>query len=324
MQPAFSTPSRSHPLLRYRAWRGQLNRSAWSAWSIARVALGMMFRRKLFWGLYGCSLLVFFFFFYGQYLQVFVQTQIRQSEAPIRLGTGPLAPKVTGEDLTRILDRSLKVNGSAATYSNFIWFEGYLVMIVLALAGSLIVGNDFHYGSLPFYLSKPISRWHYVLGKCLAVGIFLNLMTTVPALVLFGQYGLLDRFSYYWDEASLLLGIFGYGLALTVTLSLVLVATASWLRRTVPMIMVWTSIFVLGRILPRWLVDGLKLPESWRLVDLWNNLYLVGEWCFQIPLAEVRPSPQPPYWQAALVVTAICGLCLWYLHRRIQAVEIVE
>ena len=43
-------------------------------------------------------------------------------------------------------------------------------MIVLALAGSVLVGNDFRFGSLPFYLSKPLGRWHYVLGKCLAVG----------------------------------------------------------------------------------------------------------------------------------------------------------
>ena len=49
-------------------------------------------------------------------------------------------------------------------------------MIVLALAGSVLVGNDFHHGSLPFYLSKPIGRRHYVLGKCLGVGAFVNLI----------------------------------------------------------------------------------------------------------------------------------------------------
>ena len=51
-------------------------------------------------------------------------------------------------------------------------------MIVLALAGAVLVGNDFRFGSLPFYLSKPLGRWHYVLGKCLAVAVFVNLMTT--------------------------------------------------------------------------------------------------------------------------------------------------
>ena len=54
---------------------------------------------------------------------------------------------------------------------------------MLALAGSVLVGNDFLHGSLPFYLSKPIGRWHYVLGKCLAIGVFVNLMTTLPAIL---------------------------------------------------------------------------------------------------------------------------------------------
>ena len=109
-----------------------------------------------------------------------------------------------------------------------------MVMILLALAGSILVGNDFHFGSLPFYLSKPLSRWHYVAGKCLAVAVFVNLMTTVPALVLFVQYGLLDSWDYFlrdgwvlarmnWGDSQvsvrtpnpLLLGIIAYGLSLT-------------------------------------------------------------------------------------------------------------
>ena len=68
-----------------------------------------------------------------------------------------------------------------------------MVMVMLALAGSVLVGNDFQFGSLPFYLSKPLSSWHYLLGKCLAVAVFVNLMTTLPALVLFVQYGVLNR-----------------------------------------------------------------------------------------------------------------------------------
>ena len=32
-----------------------------------------------------------------------------------------------------------------------------------------LVGNDFTHRSLVFYLAKPIRRWHYLLGKCLAV-----------------------------------------------------------------------------------------------------------------------------------------------------------
>ncbi|MGL6097184.1 MAG: ABC transporter permease subunit [Fimbriiglobus sp.] len=307
----------SDALLRYRPWRGHLRPPVFGALAMARVSLRMMLRRKLFWGLYGLALMVFFFFFYGQYLVVWIQQQT--ASQTISFG----AFRVNASDLTKFLDR-MHLSGSAHTFGNYIWFQGYIGMIVLALAGAVLVGNDFHHGSLPFYLSKPIGRRHYVLGKCLGVAGFVNLLTTVPALVLFAQAGLLhDWQTYYTGHLRELAGILGYGLVLTVTLSLLLVATAVCVRRTVPMIMVWTGVFVLGRAISALLVDGQDFDPRWRLIDLWNDLYLVGLWCLGLPHEEVRPGNQPEFWHAAVVCGAVCAACVLYLRKRVQAVEIV-
>src|SRR5947209_470607 len=166
--------------------------------------MGLMFRLKLFWGLYGLSLMIFLFFFYGQYLQVWLEQKV--TDENLRLGGTFFPRNVRPELMLRALRNALQLNGSAETYANFIWFEGYIVMVVLALVGSVLVGNDFHHGSLPFYLSKPIGRWHYVAGKCLAVALFINLMTTIPAVLLFFEYGFIDEWRYYWDSSRLLLG----------------------------------------------------------------------------------------------------------------------
>lgn len=285
-----------------------------------------MFRRRLFWGLYGLSVMIFLFYFYGQYLQVWLEQKV--TDENLRLGGTFFPRNVRPELMLKALSNALQLNGSADTYANFIWFEGFIVMVVLALVGSVLVGNDFHHGSLPFYLSKPISRWHYVAGKCLAVAIFINLMTTIPAVLLFAEYGFVDDWSYYWHQSRLLLGILAYGLVLTVTLSLLLMATATWVRRTVPMVMIWTTLFVLGRLMARWLADerGLHLSPRWRLIDLWNDMYLVGQWFLGTPHEKIRPQPltQPEYHEAALSVGAVCIACLIYLHRRIRAVEIVR
>src|SRR5262245_54929776 len=188
-------------LLRYRPWRGRLAGPARASVAIARVALGLMLRRRLFWALYGLCLLVFLFYFFGQYLMVWVQAQLGEEAVPIVNASGNATAQVRPADLLRVLSRNLNLNGTGITFRNFIWWEGYLVMIVLALAGSVVVGNDFHYGSLAFYLAKPITRWHYVLGKGLAVAVFVNLITTLPALLLWVQYGLLDQWSYFVDSA---------------------------------------------------------------------------------------------------------------------------
>jgi ABC-type transport system involved in multi-copper enzyme maturation permease subunit len=229
-------------LLRYRPWRGTF-RGPWNgAAAIARVCLNLIFRRKLFWALYGLSVLIFLFYFFGQYLQVFLEQKLGED---VRLG-GTFTRGIKPETLVRRLRTAMQLNGSADTYGNFLWFEGYIVVVILAFVGSVLIGNDFHHGSMPFYLSKPIGRWHYVAGKCIAVGVLVNMMTTIPCVLLFIEYGFIDNhddFGYFVDEFQLLLGILGYGAVLTVTLSLVLMATATWLRKTIPMVMIWITIF---------------------------------------------------------------------------------
>jgi hypothetical protein len=319
-------------LLHYRAWQGHFRRPVMSAWPIARVALGMLFRRWLFWVLYAAGLLIFLMFFFGAYLLDWAETQL--ANTPIQVGNFKTEP----DRMVRIFRDGLRVlNGSQETFAYFFLYQGAMVMVVLALAGSVLVGNDFTFGSLPFYLAKPLSRWHYVLGKCLAVGIVVNLLTTVPALLLFAQHGL-DDWDYLADPdffrrthggigpagLPLLGGILGYGLVLTVCLSIMLVAAATWMRRTMPLVMIWTSVFLFFRLLAAILVDGLHYDPRWRLIDLWNDLRLLGCVCLEIDHERIWPRPQPNFWEAALVMATVCILCLSYLNRRTRAVEIVK
>jgi ABC-type transport system involved in multi-copper enzyme maturation permease subunit len=223
-----------------------------------------------------------------------------------------------------VVRNTLGLNGTGEMYRNFFRFQVTIVIVILAMAGSVLVGNDFQFGSLPFYLSKPLSGWHYLLGKCLAVAVIVNLMTTLPALILYVQYGLLTSWDYFFDEYALCLGILGYGLELTVCLSMILVATASWLRRTVPLIMTWTMLFIFFRYLAMALVNGLQFHPRWRLMDLWNDTYLVGNRLLGVSAERIWPLPQPEVFEATLVLAVVCLLCLTYLTLRIRAVEIVR
>jgi ABC-type transport system involved in multi-copper enzyme maturation permease subunit len=303
-------------LLHYRPWRGEFRGPNASVWPVARVSLAMIFRRRLFWGLYALGMLVFLLFFFGQYLLAWAQTQT--GEADVRVGN---FGRANPQDLIRLLRGILKLDGSAETYRNFIGYQGYIVMIVLALAGAVLIGNDLRFGTLPFYLSKPLSRWHYLLGKALAVAVFINLMTTIPALVLFVQYGLLESWDYFADSSRLFFGILGYGAIQTVSLCLILLATATWLRKTVPLVMTWTTLFFFCRLLANALVDGLHFDPRWRLIDLWNDAALVGAAC--LGFGEL-PSNQPAWRLAALVLVGVSTACLTYLVTRLRAVEIVR
>jgi hypothetical protein len=75
-------------------------------------------------------------------------------------------------------------------------------------------------------------------------------------------------------------------------------------------------------------VDGLGYPSQWRLIDLWNNLYILGAECLgTVPKLETNRQwkirPQPAVWQAATVLSLVVLACLADLRRRIRAVEVV-
>ncbi|HMF16890.1 MAG TPA: ABC transporter permease subunit [Gemmataceae bacterium] len=334
----------SSGLLHYREWHGQFRRSGWSLWPIARVALATIFRRRLFWVLYGLSLLIFLMFFFGSLLLDWLEAQIPVT--PIKVGNWQPDP----ERMAQLVRNGLRIlNGSQETFAYFFIYQGSMVMIVLALAGSVLVGNDFTHRSLPFYLSKPLSRWHYIGGKCLAVAAIVFMLTTLPALVLFAQHGLGDWHflvnpDFFTQDGGrgpagwlLLAGIFGFGLVLACFLSVLLVAAASWMRRTMPLIMFWTTLFLFFRLLAGILVNGLQYDARWRLLDLWNDLCLVGVTCLGYDKPPgFLPSPQPAVWeiiggfginaagQAGLVLLGVCILCLIYLNLRTRAVEVIR
>lgn len=322
----------SATLLHYRGWQGTFRGPMASVWPIARVALATLLRRRMFWVVYAAGLLLFLMFFFGTYLLAWAETQVVKT--PIRAGKFAVDP----DRAVRSIRQALGVlNGSQDTFAYFFGYQGTMVMVMLALAGAVMVGNDLTERSLPFYLAKPIHRWHYLLGKFLAVGVVVNMLTTLPALVLFVQHGLEDwsyftNPSFFLDEATgrgpaslpLLLGILGYGLILTVFLSIVLVAVATGVKRTVPLVMLWTALFLFLRLLAALLVEALHWPGSWRLLDLWNDLSLLGLACLGFEHDALKPAPQPSFLAAGLVLAGVAVVCLIYLNLRTRAVDIIR
>ena len=107
-------------------------------------------------------------------------------------------------------------------------------------------------------------------------------------------------------------------------LGLVLVAVAVSVRRTVPLVMVWTGLFILVPLIGKWLVEGPQLSPRWRLFDLWNDLYLVGLWLLDADFAEIKPEKYPAVREAAITLGIVCVVCWAYLRRRVRAVDVIQ
>jgi ABC-type transport system involved in multi-copper enzyme maturation permease subunit len=287
---------------RYRGWTSRLRPTLFSIWPIAWTGLKLVLRRKLFWLLFGITLINFLFLF----ATIYLKAQIRM-ENP---------------ELMRFVDNVLEsVSGTGTTYRDFMAAQGTVTMLMLAFAGEVLVGNDYRHGGLGFYLSRRIGRRHYLLGKLLGIGLLVQLTTTLPALILYFEYGLLtDSVVYFRENARILLGILGYGLVMGVALSLVLFAMAAWLQRTVPLVMGWACLFVLLPVIGA-ILRNVYDDRRWYLLAFWRDIRLLGSWCF----GALDPRRDEPMMGGAVaIVVAVCVAAALLAIPRVQAIKVVR
>lgn len=274
----------------------------WACWPIARTGVLLVLRRKIFWLLIGLALVNFLFLF----ATIYLKAQIGAQNPRFR------------EFIDRILQG---VTGTGETYRDFMFAQGTVTMLLLAFAGTMLVGDDHRQGGLTFYLSRRIGRTQYVAGKLGAIGLLVCMTTMLPALVLFIEYGVLtESVDYYVDNYRILLGILGYGAIMAVVLSLALFAMASWLQKTVPLVVSWACLFIflpaVATILRRAYDD-----RNWLLLILWRDMRLLGNWCF----GAIDPERDAPTlgW-AVVIVASVCVVSTIALIPKVRAVKVVR
>ncbi|QGJ72069.1 Hypothetical protein PBC10988_37840 [Planctomycetales bacterium 10988] len=295
-------------LVHYHPWQGKLGSPWRGCWALMRTGLRQVFRRKGYWFLLSLALLNFLLFF----AVIYLSTQL------------PVAFQrfVSRERILQILDFSAVPDEEGRNgYVVFIQRQSIVVMVLLAFCGSLLVGSDFQRGVLPFYLSRSISRFHYIISKLLTVSLLIWIVTIFPAFVLFIEYGIFsDTYDYWWENRALIGGILGYGVVLGGTLSIVLVTISAYLQRMAPIAIIWSSVFFLLRIISRILVSETE-NRFWYLLDPWKNIRYVGMRFFG-PLQSAEDAELAPY--AATIILTVSLLLLIALWRRVRAVEVVQ
>lgn len=261
----------------------------------------LVLRRKLFWLLLALALLNFLFLFATIYLKAQIVSQ--------------------NPEFRNFIDGILSsVTGTGETYRDFMSAQGTVTMLVLALAGTMLVGGDMRRGGLTFYLSRRIDRWHYIVGKLLSIGLLVSLTTTLPALILYVEYGVLtDSTVYFRENPGILFGILGYGLVLSVTLSLLLFAMSAWLQSTVPLVVSWACVFVLIPAIAT-MLRHVYDEDNWMLLILWRDMRLLGTWCFGGIDTDREMRHLVP---AAAVAAMVCALSLAAILPRVRAVRAV-
>ncbi len=289
----------------YHGWQGQLRSPWWACLAIVRVALVQVFRNKAYWLLLFLGALRFLAF----WSIIYAVTQLALPQD--------------------VRDRFLEQFGFSANsdlaqdngYINFIQGQSVIVMILLAFSGSLLVGSDFRLRTLPFYLSRRINKAQYIVGKLLSVSAVVAVLTVVPALLLYFEYGMFSNSTAYWIENwRIAVSVLAFGAVLCVVNSILLVTISAYLQRIVPITITWASLFLLLGRLGDYMYRETQV-EAWRLLDPWRDMRLVGRLCFGV---FPRESERELAWWALGILATICAVSLAALVHRVRAVEVVE
>lgn len=258
-------------------------------WPITREALRLLLAKRAFLGL----LVVAWVPFLVRLVQVYLVTRFPQA--------GQLLP----------------VN--AQLFGVYLNQQVAFVILLSIFGGAGLVANDLRTGAVLVYLSRPLTRRDYVLGK-LGVLLALNLsVTLVPALLLYVLSVALAPDTFLaWSLAWLAPAIVAYALLLAAVVGLLALAISS-LSRSARVAGLGFFGLILGLDLARGLL-WIAYRTKWvALVSVEGTLRSVGNALFGI--AERGLSV--PWIASAPMLAALALGCLWVLRTRVRAVEIV-
>lgn len=272
----------------YRRYTGERRpvRSAWTV--IASVGLVSFLKRRAFLAL----LLVAWIPFIGRASQVFFASNFAQAAQLIA---------VTPE-----------------TFRDFLGQQNPFVFLIAVYAGSGLIANDRRANALQLYLSKPVTRAEYILGKMSILATFLLAVTWLPALLLLSlQVAFSGSFAFMRANSSLVASVTVYSLLQTIVITFGMTALSSLSRssRFVGIMFAGLLLFSDAMFQALRFITG-SSAISW--VSVSASLTQVGDVIFR-----QTPRYDTPIAVSLLVLIGVVAVSVSVLERRVRGVEVV-
>jgi ABC-2 type transport system permease protein len=214
-------------------------------------------------------------------------------------------------------ERVLPVGGEL--FARFFQFQMPMVFLLTTFGGAGLIANDLRTGAILVYLSRPLSRRDYVLGKlCVLLGLNLS-VTLAPGWLLYGvALALAPEHFLKWSLVGLGPSIAAYSLLLALVLSLLALAISALSRSARVAGLVFFGLLPVLEIV-RALVWAMSRVDMVSLLSLQADLVAIGNVLF-----GVSDTGFGVHWGfAALVLLLTSAGCLAVLRSRVRAVEIV-
>jgi ABC-2 type transport system permease protein len=204
------------------------------------------------------------------------------------------------------------------TFRQFLQQQDPFAFFMTVYIGAGQIANDRRANALQVYLSKPITRTEYVVGKLAILLTFVLFITWVPAmLLLVVQIAFAGSFTFFVNHLSLVPAITALSLLEAIVASASMLALSSLSNNSRYVGILYTAAVFFSQAL----VVVLKSVTGegwWSWISVRNDLKEVGDALFGLPLRNGAAWPISLVPIVALVL--VSGLIL---ERRVRGVEVV-
>jgi len=207
----------------------------------------------------------------------------------------------------------------AAFFQTLLYIQSSLGFLLAVMVGPGLISPDLTNNALPLYLSRPLTRRDYVIGKISALLILLSAVTWIPLSALFFFQARMAGWAWLWEHLRLETAIFTGSWLWMLVISLLALALSAWVRwKPIAGALIF-GVFIVG--------GGFGALVNAILFTHWGSLINIGELmdiAWRYLFRGEGPSGSLPVWAAFAGLLGFCGFCLLLLSKKLKAYEVVR
>jgi len=210
------------------------------------------------------------------------------------------------------------LSASAETFRSFLEFQSFIVFVITIYVGAGLIAQDRRANALQLYLSKPLLRSEYIVGKLAVLATFLLMVTMVPALMLLVvQIVIAGSFTFLKSNTFLIPAIVLASLLQVLLASVTMLALSSLSKsaRFVAIMYAGVLFFTKAIFGVLYAITG-TTAVAW--VSPGENLAQVVDVIFRL-----KPRYATPWEVSLIVIVGLVILSISILERRVRGVEVV-
>lgn len=194
----------------------------------------------------------------------------------------------------------------------------FVAFLIVLVRGPALLAPDLKDNAMPLYLSRPLSKPQYLLGKLLALLWLTAAVTWIPGLLLVFVNAYYAEDGWLLGNLSVPLGLIATCLVWSGCLSIIALALSAWVRWRPAATLGFLGLFVIGAAIGN-LFRVTTGDWYGSVIILWDAIEVVGRSLFGAKASDLMPLSWA--WGTLAVATV---LAFWALMRRIRAFEIVR